>query len=58
MANMIVHSTLIRLIRVGAFNAFSGLKTLTGNNYPLGNSIILDLGSTYNIGNTRLYFNP
>jgi hypothetical protein len=58
MANIIIYSTLIWPIIAGAFNAFSGLETLTGNDYSLENSVILDLGSTCNIGNARSRFNP
>ena len=57
-ANIIAHSVSIRPIRARVFNAFNNIETLTGLDYPLGNNIILDSGSTYNIGNAKLYFNP
>jgi hypothetical protein len=56
MVNMMAYSVLIRLIRARAFNAFNSLETMTGSNYPFGNSIILDLGFTCNIGNAKSRF--
>ena len=58
MANMMAHGVSIRPIRAGVFNTFNNTEISTGLDYPLGNSIILDSGSTYNIGNTRSRFNP
>jgi hypothetical protein len=57
MANIIVYNTSIRLIITGAFNAFNGLKTLTGNDYSLKNNVILDSSFTCNIRNARSRFN-
>ena len=58
MANIIAHSVSIRPIRAGVFNTFNNTEISTGLDYPLGNSIILDSGSTCNIGNTRSHFDP
>jgi hypothetical protein len=55
-AHMMTHGVSIRPIKAGVFNAFNTLKTITGLEYPLGNSVILDLSSTCNIGNTRSRF--
>jgi hypothetical protein len=57
-ANIMVYNTSIWPIITGAFNAFNGPETLTGNDYSLKNSVILDSSSTCNIGNARSRFNP
>jgi hypothetical protein len=57
-AHMMTHGVSIRPIRAGVFNAFNTPETTTGLEYPLGNSVILDSGSTCNIGNTRSRFDP
>jgi hypothetical protein len=57
MANIMVYSISIRPIITGAFNAFNGPETSTGNDYSLENNVILDLDSTCNIGNARSRFN-
>jgi hypothetical protein len=53
---MIAYNVSIRLIKARAFNAFSSLETTTGSDYPFKNNIILDLGSTCNIGNAKSRF--
>ena len=58
MANIMAHGVSIRPIRAGVFNTFNNTEISTGLDYPLGNSIILDSGSTCNIGNTRSHFDP
>ena len=57
-AHMMTHGVSIRPIRAGVFNAFNTPETTTGLEYPLGNSVILDSGSTCNIGNARSRFDP
>jgi hypothetical protein len=54
--NIIVYNISIWPIITGAFNAFNGLKTLTGNDYPFKNNVILDLSFTYNIKNVKSRF--
>jgi hypothetical protein len=53
---LVAHAISIRPIIMGAFNAFSDSETTTGSDYCLGNSVLLDSGSTCNIGNAELYF--
>ena len=57
-AHMMTHGVSIRPIRAGVFNAFNNTETSTGLDYPHGNSVILDSGSTCNIGNARSRFDP
>jgi hypothetical protein len=58
MVNMMAYSVSIRSIKAGAFNAFSSPETMTGSDYPFGNSVILDSGSTCNIRNAKSCFDP
>jgi hypothetical protein len=57
-ASMMVYRTSIQPIKSGSFNAFHDAETSSGSDYPLGNSVILDSGSTCNIGNTKSRFDP
>jgi hypothetical protein len=58
MANMMAHDVSIRPIKAGVFNAFNNPETSTGLDYPFRNNVILDSGSTCNIGNAKSRFNP
>jgi hypothetical protein len=55
---LVTYVILIRLIIIGVFNAFSDSKTTTRSDYCLGNNVLLNSGSTYNIGNAKSYFDP